>query len=461
MAMRILFATPDHAVQAPIMGELEARAYETGWRGSADEARAAIESDSYDAVIIAPELPGDGLALAAELSRDVPEIRIIATLTDLTFDGAVAAMRAGAADVVTEPLDLDETVAAIERGRRRRELRGELRRLRTALAESRHFEEIIGGSQPMQRMYAILERAAETNASVLITGESGTGKEVVARALHRRSRRKDGPFVAVNCSALPEALLESELFGHVKGAFTDARVGRSGLFVMASGGTLLLDEIGEMPLALQPKLLRALQERRVRPVGSDAEVPFDVRVIAATNRSLETEVGEKTFREDLFYRINVIHIDVPALRERTTDIILLAEHYAAVYAAQLEKPVTGISHAATERLLAYDWPGNVRELQNCIERAVALTRDRELQPDDLPEKVQSYRRSHVLVVSNAPSELLPMEEVERRYVLRVLEAVKGNKKEAARVLGFDRKTLYRKLERYGLAPPREPKPGLG
>jgi two-component system response regulator HydG len=283
---------------------------------------------------------------------------------------------------------------------------------------------------------------------VLITGETGTGKEVVARALHRRGRRRERPFVAVNCAAMPEPLLESELFGHARGAFTDARTARTGLFVQAHGGTLFLDEIADLPLGLQPKLLRALQERTVRPVGADAVVPFDVRLVTATNRDLESAVEERRFREDLYFRINVIHIELPPLRARGSDVLLLAQHYVDHYAARSGKRVTGLSPAAAERLLTYAWPGNVRELQNCVERAVALTQYERIAVDDLPEKIRSYRRSHVLVASDDPSELVPMEEVERRYVLRVIEAVGGNKTLAARILGFDRKTLYRKLERY-------------
>jgi two-component system response regulator HydG len=248
---------------------------------------------------------------------------------------------------------------------------------------------------------------------------------------------------------MPEPLLESELFGHARGAFTDARSARTGLFVQASGGTLLLDEIGDLPLALEPKLLRALQERVVRPVGGDAEVPFDVRVVATTNRDLESAVEEGRFREDLFFRINVIHVQLPPLRARGSDVLLLAQHFLVHHATQAGKRVTGLSPAAAERLMSYAWPGNVRELQNCVERAVALALYEQIAVDDLPEKIRAYRRSHVLVASDDPSELVPLEEVERRYVLRVMEAVGGNKTLAAQVLGVGRKTLYRKLEQYG------------
>jgi two-component system response regulator HydG len=308
---------------------------------------------------------------------------------------------------------------------------------------------MIGTSAPMQKVYDLVARVADTEATVLVTGESGTGKELVAKAIHSRSRRKEGPFVAINCAAMPEPLLESELFGHVKGAFTDARQARSGLFLKASGGTLFLDEIGEMAMGMQAKLLRVLQERTVRPVGGDKEVPFDTRIVAATNRDLDTEVAERRFREDLFYRINVVRIQVPPLRSRGSDVLVLAQHFVERFAAVHRTNVKGLSSAAAERLMTYSWPGNVRELQNCIERAVALARYEMLGVDDLPEKLRDYRPSRVIVESEDPAELLPMEEVERRYVLRVLQAVGGNKTLAAEVLGFDRRTLYRKLERYG------------
>jgi two-component system response regulator HydG len=282
---------------------------------------------------------------------------------------------------------------------------------------------------------------------VLITGESGTGKELVARSLHQRSARRAGPFVAINCAALPETLLESELFGHKKGAFTDARADRSGLFLQADGGTLLLDEIGDFPLALQAKLLRALETGAVRPVGGDRDASFDVRVLAATNRDLEATVEDGRFRQDLFFRINVIQLDVPPLRSRGTDILLLAQHFLEQFAAASKKNITGISEAVAGKLLSYDWPGNVRELRNAMERAVVLTRYEKLAVEDLPERIRNYRNSEVFIGGDDPGELLSMEAVEERYIRHVLRVVGGNKARASRVLGFDRKTLYRKLER--------------
>jgi len=301
----------------------------------------------------------------------------------------------------------------------------------------------------MRPVYDVLERIVDSNATVLVTGESGTGKEVVARALHDVGPRRNAPFVAVNCSAVPEALLESELFGHARGAFTDARAPRTGLFLQAHGGTLLLDEIGDMPMALQAKLLRALQERTVRPVGGDAEVAFDARIVATTNRDLRALIEEGRFREDLYFRINVIHVELPPLRARGGDVLVLAQYFVDLHAARAGKSVSGIAPAAAERLLAYPWPGNARELQNCVERAIALTRRPELEVEDLPETVRSFKRSHVLVAASDPSELVPLAEVERRYVLRVVEAAGGNKSLAAQILGITRKTLYRKLEDFG------------
>jgi two-component system response regulator HydG len=304
----------------------------------------------------------------------------------------------------------------------------------------------------MRAVYDLVERVADSEATILITGESGTGKEVFANAIHRRSRRARGPFVAVNCTAMPETLLESELFGHTRGAFTDAREARTGLFVQARGGTLFLDEVGDMPITLQPKILRVLQERKVRPLGSSSEVAVDVRVVAATNRDLEGAIEEKRFREDLYFRLNVINVALPPLRSRAGDVLPLAQHYLSTFAARAGKPIKSIAPAAAEKLAAYAWPGNVRELQNCIERAVALARFEQIVVDDLPDKIRDYRAAHVLVAGDDPAELVTMEEVERRYVARVLEAAHGNKAAAARILGFERKTLYRKLERWGMEP---------
>ncbi len=450
MSGRILVVDDDASICEMIQADLDERGFTTTTRTAATEALELLAGAEFDAVVTDLQMRGmNGLELCERIVANRPDVPVIVITAFGSLDTAVAAIRAGAYDFLTKPLELDALVVALDRAIQHRALREEVKRLRRAVEESRTYGELLGASSAMRKVYALLDRIADSSASVLVTGETGTGKELVARALHARGPRKAGPFVGINCAAVPETLLEAELFGHVRGAFTDASRARPGLFVRASGGTLFLDEIGELPMALQPKLLRALQERKVRPVGSDDEVRFDARVVTATNRDLESAVEENRFREDLFFRINVIHVALPPLRARGGDVLLLAQHFVERYARQAQKAVSGISPAAAERLSAYGWPGNVRELENCIERAIALTEYEKIAVDDLPEKIRTYRRSHVLVAGDDPSELVPLEEVERRYILRVMEAVGGNKTEAAQVLGVGRRTLYRKLGQYG------------
>ncbi|HJZ88368.1 MAG TPA: sigma-54 dependent transcriptional regulator [Polyangia bacterium] len=448
---RVLVVDDDHSLCELLAAGLSPRGYTITWRTSAADAVDLLGTQDFDVLLVDINMPGtSGLELCERIVASRANLPVIVLTAFGSMDTAIAAMRAGAYDFLTKPFEFDQLALALDRALLHRELGEEVRRLRQAVAESHHFDEVLGGSPAMKSVYDLLARVVDSDASVLITGESGTGKEVVARALHRRGRRAGGPFVAVNCSALPEPLLESELFGHARGAFTDARADKPGLFTQASGGTLFLDEIGDMPTGLQPKLLRALQQRTVRPVGGTTELPFDVRLVCATNRDLESAVHEHRFREDLYFRVNVVHVQLPPLRARGSDILLLAQHFLEHFAAQTGKPVRALSPAAAARLLAYAWPGNVRELQNCMERAVALARYDQIGLDDLPEKIRDYQRSHVLVASDDPSELVPLEEVERRYILRVMESVGGNKTLAAQVLGLSRKTLYRKLEQYGL-----------
>jgi two-component system response regulator HydG len=304
---------------------------------------------------------------------------------------------------------------------------------------------LIGESRLMCETFSLIDRVARSDATCLVTGESGTGKELVARAIHAGSARARGPFLAINCAAVPAPLLESELFGHVKGAFTDARRTRAGLFLQAAGGTLFLDEIGDMPLDTQAKLLRVLQERRLRPVGADQDVPFDTRLITATNHDLDTAVQEKRFREDLYYRVNVIRIHIPPLRSRGNDILLLAQDFLRRM-ARPGQPVRGLSSQALRKLLTYDWPGNVRELENCMERSIALTRSDEIAVDDLPEKIQNHHPAQLIIPGDRPGEMPTLDEMAASYIRRVLEAVRGNKSQAARVLGIDRRTLYRRMD---------------
>jgi two-component system response regulator HydG len=416
---------------------------------SAEKALDALKTESFDVLLTDMNLPRmNGIELCERVVANRPDIPVIVITAFGSMETAIAAIRAGAYDFVTKPIDTEFLILALDRAVNHHGLQEKVKFLDEALKKSHQFDELIGQSPPMRKLIDRIERVADTETSILITGETGTGKELVAQALHKRSRRHKSPFVAVNCAAIPNALLESELFGHKSGAFTDARIERKGLFFQANGGTLFFDEIGDFPLALQPKLLRALEERCVRPIGGTSEIAFDVRIIAATNRDIETAIEENLFREDLYYRINVIQIDLPPLRDCGTDILLLAQHFVEQFAIRSDKQIAGISNAASEKLLNYTWPGNIRELRNTIERAVVLTRYEKICVDDLPEKIRNYKTSHLLVGSDNPSELVPIQEVERRYILHVLKTVGDNKTLAARVLGLDRKTLYRKLQHY-------------
>ncbi len=428
---------------------LKRREFKPTWKTSAEEAFDLLKEEEYDAVVTDLNMPGiDGIQFCERITSNRSDIPVVVITAFGSLDTAVAAIRAGAYDFITKPFDTDELALALDRAVQHRLLTEEVKRLRIAVAETQKPEEIIGDSPAMRKLFDLMSRLSEADSSVLITGETGTGKELVARALHRLSSRSGEPFVAVNCAAIPEPLLEAELFGRARGSSTDSKANQQGLFLQAKRGTLFLDEIGSIPAGLQAKLLRALQENRVRPVGGESEEPFFARIIAATNSDLETAVDEGRFRSDLFFRINVIHVEVPPLRSRGTDALLLAQHFVDQFAARMNKRVLGLSSATADKLLSYSWPGNVRELQNCIERAVALTTYELLTVEDLPEKIRNYSPSHILLASDNPAELVSMEEVEQRYVLRVLDAVRGNKTMAARVLGFNRKTLYRKLSRY-------------
>ncbi len=451
MQGRVLIIDDDRSMCDVLEAALRGREFEVHAETAPSQALDYLRHQDADVILTDMNMPAmTGADVCRQILANREDIPVVVMTAYGSMEAAISAMRAGAADFVTKPFDVEDLVLRLERAVRDRGLKEEVKRLRADAERGSKLEEMIGTSPPMEKVYDLVSRVAESETTVLVTGESGTGKELVAHALHRRSLRREGPFVAINCAAMPELLLESELFGHIKGAFTDARQTRPGLFVRASGGTLLLDEIGEMPAGMQAKLLRALQERKVRPVGSETEIAFDARIVAATNRDLETEVAEHRFREDLFYRINVVRIHVPPLRARGNDILLLARHFLGRSGTPNSKRVVGMTSACAEKLLSYRWPGNVRELQNCIEHAVALARLDQLGVDDLPERIRDYKASRVVVESDDPSELLPMEEIERRYVLRVLEAVGGNKTMAARVLGFDRRTLYRKLEGYGV-----------
>ena len=445
MKGRVWVVEDDAEMAELLRSQLSRREYDVRALASGSAALEQLASEDVDVVVTDVRMRGlDGIQLCDRLREARPDVPVLVITAFGSLDTAVAAIRAGAFDFLAKPFEIEELVFRLDRALQHRRLSEEVKRLRAT--QRPHVEELSGESEVMGRLRELVARVAPNDSPVLILGETGSGKERVARALHQHGLRPAGPFVALNCAALPEHLIESELFGHARGAFTDARTARTGLLVHANGGTLFLDEIGELPLALQPKLLRALQEQRVRPVGGEQEVAFDARVVAATNRDIESAVEDGRFREDLFFRLDVLRIDVPPLRARGSDVLLLAQQFLTERAARSGKPVTGISRAAAEKLLAYAWPGNVRELQNCIERGLALTQHEQLMPEDLPDRIRSYGRAHVVVASDDPAELVPLEVVEQRYVARVMESVGGNKTLAAQILGLDRKTLYRKLK---------------
>lgn len=450
MPDRVLIVDDDRSMCEMLEADLQLRDFDCTWTTRPEEALQLAKTQSFQVVLTDVKMPGmSGTELCERIVANRPDVPVVVMTAFGSLETAIAAIRVGAYDFVEKPLELERLAIMLRRAVRHHELQKKVTVLSEEVAALKRFDEMLGTSPPMQEMFDQLMRIADSEASVLITGESGTGKELVARAIHRKSRRSERPFVPVNCAALPDTLLESELFGHAKGAFTDAHIARKGLFLQAESGTLFLDEIGDFPLPTQAKLLRALEEQKVRPVGGDREQPFDVRILSATNRDLESAVEENRFREDLFFRINVIQIDVPPLRARGSDILLLAQHFVQMFAGRAGKHVTGLSDAVAEKLMNYSWPGNIRELRNVIERAVALTRFDTLAVDDLPGKIRDYKSSQVIIAGNDPSELISLEDVERRYIRHVLETLGGNKTNAARVLGLDRKTLYRKLRQYG------------
>ncbi len=417
---------------------------------SPHEALSRVVEAPFSAILTDLEMEEmSGLDLCQRLLASAPHVPVVVITGYASLETAISAMRAGAYDYLTKPVDPKLLGLSMARATQHARLTKEVKRLREQAGEhSDATKALIGESPAMKRVHDLIHRVADSNASVLIRGETGTGKELVARAIHAASPRRDGPFVAINCAAVPANLLESELFGHTKGAFTDAKAPRAGLFLEASGGTLFLDEIGEMPLDMQAKLLRALQERTVRPVGGDKETPFDARILAATHRDLEADVSERRFRQDLYYRINVVCIDVPPLHERGTDILKLAVYFVDRLSDRAGRPRVSLSPQVAERLMSYDWPGNVRELENCMERVMALARFDQMTLEDLPERIRTYAPERFVLSADQADEVLKLDELERRYIFRVIKLVEGNKSRAAQLLGLDRRTLYRKLDRY-------------
>ncbi len=448
MSGRILVVDDDADMVELLVETLETAGHTVASATGAAGALAVLDAGPMDVVLTDLHMRGmSGLELSAEVQARFPELPVIVLTGFGTMSAAVEAMRAGVYDFLAKPVELEQLELSVARALRHRRLTREVQQLRKTQRAS-HPGGIVGESAAMSGLYALLPRAAQADVPVLINGETGTGKELVARALHEGSRHPDAPFVAINCSALPEHLLESELFGHVRGAFTDARTERRGLFVEAGSGMLLLDEVAELPLALQPKLLRVLQEGRVRPVGSDREVPVSCRVVAATHRDLQAEVRAGRFRSDLYYRLAVLRLVIPPLRERAGDVLLLAQHFLDKAEARTGRRILGITTSVARALVAWHWPGNVRELENCIEAAVALTVHDRLVLADLPPELRAGVGPADVGVSPGFG-LVALDEMERQHIAAVLDAVEGNKKEAAAILGIDRRTLYRKLERFG------------
>jgi DNA-binding NtrC family response regulator len=439
---RLLVVDDEFSVRDSLLNWFRKDGYEVEAAANGHEALRIFEAGRFDAAIVDIKMPGmDGVQLQEHLARLEPELPVIMVTAFASVDTAVRTLKLGAFDYVTKPVDPDELSHLVRRAMEQRRLRLENVQLRETIDEFVAGDVIVGASPPIKKVMELAENVAKTDATVLIRGESGTGKELIARAIHANSRRRYAPIIAVNCGGLPETLLESELFGHEKGAFTGAQYRKKGRLEMADGGTLFLDEVGCISLKTQVDLLRVLESREFTRVGGTKPVNVDFRVVCATNEDLEQAVKDGRFREDFFYRINVFLIEAPPLRVRRSDIPLLAQHFLERFARQMDKRITEISPAAMAVLESHDWPGNVRELSNAIERAMVVGKGRSIQPEDLPLRAGSQ----------APAdEADSLAEMERRHVASVLEKVDWNITRAAEILRIDRVTVYNKIKKYGL-----------
>jgi two-component system response regulator PilR (NtrC family) len=426
--------------------------YDVETASNVDAALVALGADDYDLVVTDVQMPGrSGLELLREVKANSAETVVVMITAFATTETAIEAMKEGAYDYINKPFKTDEVRLVVAKALEKKLLATENVRLRGELNREKRQRQMVGTSPSMQAVYDLVAQVAATKTNVLVFGESGTGKELVARAIHEQSGRSNGPFIAINCGAIPENLLESELFGHVKGAFTGAVQNKPGLFETAEGGTLLLDEIGEMPQALQVKLLRAIQEKQIRRVGGSSDHSIDVRIVAATNRDLREEAASGRFREDLYYRLNVIQITIPPLRERMEDVPLLVQHFVEKFAAEQGRSAPSFSTAAQQRIAAYAFPGNVRELENTIERAVALVRDDVVGEDVLPAALlepPSVATSAVLPEGGADLDEL-VNEYERTLLGEALRRTGGVKKRAAQLLGISFRSFRYRLEKLG------------
>jgi two-component system response regulator AtoC len=452
MPRRVLVVDDEELIRWSLTERLRTDGHDIVEAGTAAEALARAE-EGVDLVVLDYKLPdGDGVAVLKQLRDIDPDTLVIMLTAHKSVDIVVEAMKAGAFDYATKPFDLDDIALRVTRALETTRLRRELRTLREALARPYSLGSIIGESEPMQRVKALIRKVATSPSStVLITGESGTGKDLIAKVIHYSSSRGARPFLNITCSALTETLLESELFGHERGAFTDARQQKRGLLEQADDGTVFLDEIGEMTPALQAKLLRFLEEKTFRRVGGSGDIHVDVRVVAATNRDLETHVREGKFRDDLYYRLNVLRVEAPPLRARDNDIALLAQYFIEGFAREFKRPVQGLSHAAEAGLKAYGWPGNVRELRNLVERAVLLAETDALQPQDF----ESLHTARIHPSGGngqfpLPAEGVDLEAVEKSLVVQALERAGGNQTRAATFLGLHRDQIRYRIEKFGL-----------
>lgn len=452
----ILIVDDDTAHRTMLSTLTEGWGYAAVEASDGDEAIAKARKQAFDLILMDIRmLKVSGLDALSAIKAFNPAIPIIVMTAYASVETAVHALKQGAYDYLTKPLDFDELQLTMGRAMEHLRLKEENRRLKETLGETFDARRMIGSSPAMLKLLQTVARVAPSEATVLISGESGTGKELIAAAIHFNSPRKDGPFVKMNCAALTETLLESELFGHEKGAFTGAHRLKEGKFRQAHAGSLFLDEVGEMPLSMQAKLLRVLQERELVRVGGEQVLKVDVRVIAATNRDMSEAVRNGRFREDLYYRLNVVGLEVPPLRERSEDIPLLAQHFLKHFSEKNRKMLKGLTPQAMDRLLRHPWPGNVRELMNVIERAVVLARSEYLDAEDLllenaPAGTEESAGA-VDPIERGPADI-PLEEVERMTILKTLESAGGNKSEAARRLGITRRTLHQKLKKYGVMP---------
>jgi len=449
MADRILVVDDEKIIRESISFILTKEGFSVGEAANGKEAYEKLLNESYDLIITDLEMPEmKGIELLDQAMRINPQSLVVIITAYGSLETAIAALRKGASDYILKPIEFDELLVKMRRLLDHRKLALENQYLRKELSRDYDFSNLVGKSPEMQKVFDVIQKVSPTDSTVLITGKSGTGKELVARALHFNSKRSAKPFIAINAGAIPESLIESELFGHKKGSFTGAVADKIGYFKAADGGTLLLDEISDMPLQLQVKLLRALEQREITPVGMSTPIPIDVRILASTNRDLRKEVDEGKFRQDLFYRLNVVEIHLPPLEERKADIPLLIEHFVDKYKKEMRKDIKGVRNDVMRLLMQHEWKGQIRELQNIIERAVIFCSGEFITFDDLPEFM--HAETMIAVPGNQTSLEVAMNDFEKQYILTILRKNNSDKERTAKVLGISLPTLYRRIKDLGI-----------